>query len=90
MTHKVATRVINKLGGVRAVSLMLGLSPQAIYRWTWPKENFGGGGLIPHRRQLELMVAARQRGIELTPEDFFPRLPNGSEVQSIAEERPND
>lgn len=88
--HKVATRVINKLGGVRAVSLMLGISPQAIYRWTWPKENFGGGGLIPLRRQLELMIAAKHRGIELKPEDFFPRVPNAPEIQSSPEERPND
>jgi hypothetical protein len=33
----------------------------------------GTGGLIPHRRQIELMVAAKQRGIILTKDDFFPK-----------------
>lgn len=85
-SHLVAKRVINKLGGARAVSLMLGISVQAVYKWLVPIKDGGCGGLIPVRRQIELMVAAAQRGIKLTPDDFFPRVPdNGEQVQSISQ-----
>lgn len=80
-SHMVAQRVINKLGGPRAVSLMLGISVQAVYKWLTPIKQGGAGGLIPTRRQIELMVAAAQRGIKLKPDDFFPRVPdNGGQV----------
>jgi hypothetical protein len=89
-THHIARRVINKLGGARAVSLMLGISVQAVYKWLVPIKEGGCGGLIPVRRQIELMVAAAQRGIKLTPDDFFPRVPdNGEQVQSITESGQN-
>ena len=88
MTHMIAQRVINKLGGTRAVSLMLGVSTQAIYKWMRPIHENGTGGFIPHRRQIELMVAARQRGITLTPQDFFPKGSN-VEVQSSAQSAEN-
>jgi len=70
------------------VANMLGLSVQAVYKWTYSIEEGGTGGLIPHRRQIELMVAAKQRGIMLSPEDFFPftRKTNvHEEVQSSIE-----
>lgn len=82
----VAKRVINKLGGARAVSLMLGITNQAVYKWLKPISHGGSGGLIPTKRQIELMVAAAQRGIKLTPEDFFPKAPkDGDKVQSFTE-----
>jgi hypothetical protein len=80
MTHKVAERVINKLGGARAVAGMLGMTTQAVYRWMKPIEQGGAGGLIPMKRQLELMVAAHQRGLELEHADFYPRLENADKV----------
>lgn len=80
MTHKVAERVVNKLGGPRAVAGMLGVTTQAVYLWMRPIENGGSGGLIPMKRQIELMVAAHQRGLELSHEDFYPRLDNGDKV----------
>jgi hypothetical protein len=84
--HKIAERVLRKLGGARRVAEMLGTSPQAIYKWTYPREYGGTGGLIPHRRQLELMVTAKQRGIVLTADDFFPKVPHVKD-QSSAESR---
>lgn len=81
MTHEVASRVIRKLGGPRNVANMLGMTPQAIYKWTWSTERRGTGGFIPVRRQIELMIAAKQRGIILTKDDFFPKDPkNDAEV----------
>lgn len=73
--HKVAERVINKCGGPRKVAKMLGLTPTAVYKWTYPFEAGGTNGLIPTKRVIELMVAAKFYGITLTPEDFFPKPP---------------
>lgn len=73
--HLIAERVIKRLGGPRAVASMLGMSLTAVYKWTYPIEAGGTGGIIPARRQLELMVVAKQRGITLTSEDFFPHIP---------------
>lgn len=73
--HYIAHRIIKKLGGPRAVADMLGMSVTGVYKWTYPKEVGGVNGLIPAKRQLELMIAAKQRGIILTAEDFFPQLP---------------
>ena len=81
MTHLVAKRVIKKLVGPRAVAGMLAMSTQAVYKWMWPFDKGGTGGLIPARRQIELMIAARQRGIMLTKDDFFPKdAPDADEV----------
>lgn len=87
MVHKVAERVINKLGGPRAVAGMLNLSTQAVYKWMKPKDQGGGGGFIPVTRQIELMVAAKQRGLVLSHEDFYPRLDNGGKIQNGSKAR---
>jgi len=84
--HLIANRVITKLGGPRAVAGMLAMSTQGVYKWMWPMTKGGTGGLIPHRRQIELMVAAKQRGIILTKDDFFPKdAPSASEIQGSAQ-----
>lgn len=72
--HKIAERVVKKLGGAYKVAELLNCSPQAVYKWSYPREYGGTGGLIPHRRQLELMLVAKLHGIELTADDFFPRV----------------
>jgi hypothetical protein len=62
------------------------MSTQGVYKWMWPMTKGGTGGLIPHRRQIELMVAAKQRGIILTKDDFFPKdAPSASEIQGSAQ-----
>jgi hypothetical protein len=72
--HLVSQRVINKCGGIRNTAYLIGVSVQSVYKWTIPRNRGGTNGLIPQKRQIELMVAARQHGIILTPEDFFPKI----------------
>lgn len=60
-----AKDIITKCGGAQAVADMLGLNFSAVYRWVYR-------GFIPARRQSDLLNAARERGIDLTPDDFFP------------------
>ena len=71
--HKIAERIINKCGGARNVAQMLGISVQAVYKWNTDERVGGCNGLIPHRRQIELMIAAKRYGVELTAHDFFPK-----------------
>jgi hypothetical protein len=52
---------------------MLGISVQAVYKWNTSADVGGSNGLIPHRRQMELMIAAKRHGIDLVPNDFFPK-----------------
>ena len=90
MVHLIAQRVIKKLGGPRVVADMLAMSTQAVYKWTWPTEKGGTGGFIPARRQIELMVASKQRGIILTKDDFFPKdADDADEIQSEPQGRPH-
>ena len=71
----IADAVIRKCGGHAQVARWLGLSLAQIYRWTYPRERGGTGGLVPARRQGELLAKARAAGIDLTPADFFPPEP---------------
>lgn len=66
-----AHNIIHKCGGFSTVAEWLGVRVQTVYRWTYPKDRGGTSGVVPHAHQKPLMVAARARGINLNPEDFF-------------------
>lgn len=66
-----AQTVITICGGFRAVAEMVGRDETRVYRWTYPKERGGTGGLIPADCQQVLLNAAKKRGIPLRPEHFF-------------------
>jgi len=68
----IAESVIRKCGGPVRVAGWLGLSVTQVYRWTYPRERGGTGGVVPARRQGELLAKAQAAGIDLTPADFFP------------------
>lgn len=64
---QIAEHIIEKCGGVNATAAILGVSPQAVYRWTYPKERGGTGGLVPAKYQQTLLASVP--GLE--PADFF-------------------
>lgn len=66
-----AQRVIEKCGGPQAVAEMVGVHVSNVHRWTYPKARGGSDGFIPSQQQQTLLTAARARGIELEPADFF-------------------
>lgn len=66
-----ASHVIQKCGGLDAVAAITGRHKSNVARWTYGKERGGTGGLIPSDAQLTLLRGARERGIDLRPEDFF-------------------
>lgn len=68
---KVAATIIEKCGGHITVAEICGVHVTRVYRWTYPIEKGGSGGVIPTRHQAQLLRGARERGIGLMPEDFF-------------------
>lgn len=67
----VASRVIAKCGGHAVVSEWTNTHISQVYRWTYPKERGGTGGVVPTSSQHELLAKALAAGIDLTPADFF-------------------
>lgn len=66
-----AERVIAKFGGERAVAEMLRIAVSTVYRWTWPHERGGCAGIIPRKRQDQLLAKAKEKRVDLTRLDFF-------------------
>ncbi|KQZ25827.1 hypothetical protein ASD50_20605 [Mesorhizobium sp. Root552] len=67
-----AATIIKTLGGLKAVSEIAGVSRHSVMRWRYPISVRGTGGTIPHQHHRKLLVAAKERDIELSPLDFFP------------------
>lgn len=72
----VAARVIAKCGGVQIVSDWLGITLPQVYKFTYPKEKGGTGGLIPSKHQPTLLQKSRESGGDLQPSDFFDLEPS--------------
>lgn len=43
-----------------------------VYRWMYPPERGGTGGLIPQKHHRALLDYARSKRIDLAAEDFLP------------------
>lgn len=73
-----ATRILAKFGGARRLAsalkaLGIPRDPATIYKWTYPREKGGTGGLIPTAAWPDVLKAARMEGILISPEDMDPR-----------------
>lgn len=66
-----ASKVIAKLGGVRATARALELNPSSVSRWTAPVEKRGLGGRVPSIHQAKILQIARERGVDLTAADLI-------------------
>jgi hypothetical protein len=62
-------------GGFAAVAEMTRRSEVRVRRWAYPRDKGGTDGLIPAEVQQVLLRAARERGLPLRPEHFFPDAP---------------
>ena len=74
-----AAAIIEKCGGHAAVAGWLGLDISRVYRWTYPKERGGTGGLIPAQYHQPILRHAIAAGKGLTPDDFFPEYAAAAE-----------
>jgi len=66
-----AAHVIDKCGGIPETAELVGRDRSTVNRWMRPKETGGTGGLVPAEHQQTLLDRAREKGIDLTPNDFF-------------------
>lgn len=76
----VARRVIEIMGGPSKVAEITKRSVTRVRRWAYPKERSGTGGMIPPECQQELLAHAREAGLPLKPEHFFPPEPDEAET----------
>ena len=67
----VAEALIRKCGGHAAVAEICGVHVTRVYRWTYGRDKGGSDGCVPTRHQAQLLKGARERGVDLRPEDFF-------------------
>lgn len=67
-----ARSIIARLGGVDAVAQITKKSRTRVFRWMYPADRGGTGGLIPQREIPKLLDEAKDRKIKLTPADFMP------------------
>lgn len=65
-----AHSVIRKIG-IAKVAEVTGKHVSRVYRWMYPKEKGGTGGLIPQAEAMLLLEYARATGIKLSADDFF-------------------
>jgi len=62
MAH--ASKIIETFGGTRAMASAIGLPPSTVQSWK-------DSGVIPAKRQQDVLDKARELGKELSPADFF-------------------
>lgn len=74
-----AEKVLAKFGGARSLARALQRldpkkhrDPASIYKWTYPRNKGGTGGLIPGYALGAVLEAARVEGILLSPDDLYP------------------
>lgn len=72
-----AKSIIGKIG-IEKVAEITGKHPSRVYRWMYPKDRGGTGGLIPQSEAPTLLQYARANGIELSAEEFFAPLERAS------------
>jgi hypothetical protein len=67
----IAKRIIEKCGGVAKTAALIGQSESWVYRWTYPKDKGGTGGLVPRSAQEALLAASKDGKVQIAPADFF-------------------
>lgn len=65
-----AGRVIRAFGGARRLAAHLGIKPEAVYRWDYPKKKNGSAGTIPSVWHRPIMKKAGELGIDIKPADL--------------------
>lgn len=65
-----AEHTIKQFGGVRALARALGRYPSTISRWQKSRDVDGCEGRVPTSVQRKILEIARERGLDITPNDL--------------------
>ena len=68
-----AQTIIRKLGGPNAVAEVVGVHRTRVSNWQRSRAAGGTDGLVPQKHHAALLAFARDKGIELKPEEFVQR-----------------
>jgi hypothetical protein len=66
-----ARTIIGTLGGPEKVAQITGRHVSRVYRWMYPIERGGTGGVIPHGEARKMLAHAVAEGLPIAPSDFF-------------------
>lgn len=69
-----ARTIIDRLGGPNKVATIAGVHRTRVSNWARKKEDGGTGGVIPFKHVPALLAAARDAGLEMSADDFLPRM----------------
>jgi hypothetical protein len=74
-----AQRIIDAFGGVPKLVEALAKygkprDQMTIYRWTYPTESGGTGGLLPPAAMTDVLYVAKRAGVDLSDETLSPRV----------------
>jgi hypothetical protein len=75
MSCEPAKTVIDKCGGPQKVAEVTGRDVSRVYRWMYPRDRGGTGGIIPHDEATTLLAWAPTASVPLSPADFFAAVP---------------
>lgn len=62
---------ITRICGVEKLAKWTGRSTTQVYRWDYPRDKGGAGGVIPAIHHQAILNGARAENIDLTTDDFF-------------------
>lgn len=62
--------VIRIFGGVRKLSKAIGRTPASVSKWGKSRSEKGCGGNIPTNAQIIILEIARQRKLDINPQDL--------------------
>lgn len=72
MAQGAVQTVADKVGGIKALAALAERNPKSVYRWTWPVDRGGTGGLVPLSAQRRIVANARAKGVDVSFADFAP------------------
>lgn len=76
-----AKSILDRIG-YEAAAAITGKHISRVYRWTYPTDRGGTGGVIPHSDALKLLKHARSKSIHLTEADFL-RAPKSARAGAV-------
>lgn len=89
-----ALRIIRKFGSMKNIHAAFKAAghpktKSVIYRWLYPKEKGGTGGIIPGSALVALQKAAFVAGVYLSPEDLDPRATIKKDLRRVGMKLPD-
>lgn len=67
-----AAKIAAKFGGFPKLAKAVKRTPATVYRWSYPKNRGGTGGVIPSSATAAVIAAAKRRNIRIPAADWTP------------------